>query len=66
MEMLRLHFLLCVLVLSARCTLIAQVFPLASWQTKMPADVGLDAAKVNQVAAAIGGSGVIIRNGYLG
>jgi hypothetical protein len=47
----------------------AQVFPGSTWQTRTPAEVGLDAAKLNQFVANISGgapsSGVIIRDGYL-
>ncbi len=42
-----------------------KVFPSAAWQSKTPAELGLDATKLNQVAANIGGVGCIARQGYL-
>ena len=42
-----------------------KVFPGVTWQSKTPAELGLDAAKLNQVAANIGGVGCIARQGYL-
>ncbi len=42
-----------------------KAFPGAAWQSKTPAELGLDAAKLNQVAANIGGVGCIARQGYL-
>ena len=41
------------------------VFPGTEWQSRTPADVGMDAAKLDQIAATIGGSGCIVRNGYM-
>jgi CubicO group peptidase (beta-lactamase class C family) len=40
-------------------------FPGASWQTKTPAELGLDGTKLNQFATNVGGVGCIIRQGYL-
>jgi CubicO group peptidase (beta-lactamase class C family) len=46
----------------------AAVFPGATWETKSPADVGMDAAKLEQArdyALTGGGSGYIVRSGRL-
>ena len=40
-------------------------FPGASWQFKTPAEVGLDAAKLDEFANNLGGDGCIVRNGYM-
>ncbi|MBF0432822.1 MAG: serine hydrolase [Fibrobacteria bacterium] len=40
-------------------------FPGASWETKSPEELGMDAAKVNDFASKIGGDGVLIKDGYL-
>ena len=40
-------------------------FPGDSWEVKTPAEVNLDSAILNEFIANIGGTGVIIRNGYL-
>jgi hypothetical protein len=44
---------------------VAKVFPGASWQFKTPAEVGLDAAKLDQFVANVGGDGCIVRSGYM-
>lgn len=44
---------------------ITKVFPGSSWQSKAPAEVGLDAAKLDQFAANAGGNGCIVRFGYM-
>ncbi len=41
------------------------VFPGRAWEQRAPADVGLDPAKVDAFAAAVGGDGVVIKDGYL-
>jgi len=44
----------------------AAVFPTASWDTsRTPQSVGLDPARLDQVASLIGGNGVVARYGYL-
>jgi len=41
------------------------VFPAEHWQTKAPAELGLDAAKLDAVAEALGGRGCVIKDGYV-
>lgn len=41
------------------------VFPGTSWATKSPAEMGLYESKLNQFVSNVGGTGVIIKNGYL-
>ena len=41
------------------------VFPGAAWQTKTPAELGLDGAKLDQFASNIGGSGCVVKDGYM-
>lgn len=43
----------------------APVFPGDSWQYLAPRDVGLDVDRLDEFAKAIGGDGVVIRDGYL-
>ena len=43
----------------------AGVFPGTVWETRLPSEVGLDVAKLDELAAWVGGSGVIVRDGYL-
>lgn len=43
----------------------AQVFPGESWETRTLAEVGLDEALINQFIDNVGGTGVIIKDGYL-
>ena len=43
----------------------AGVFPGATWDTRTPAEASLDEAKLQQLAAQVGGSAVVIRDGYL-
>jgi CubicO group peptidase (beta-lactamase class C family) len=40
-------------------------FPQDAWQTKTPREVGLDADKLTAFAKAVGGDGVVVRDGYL-
>lgn len=42
-----------------------QVFPGATWEFKTPAEVGMDSVKLDQIASTIGGSGCIVRHGYM-
>ncbi len=41
------------------------VFPGKSWEQRAPGEVGLDAAKLDAFATAVGGDGVVIKDGYL-
>ncbi|MBW2699235.1 MAG: serine hydrolase, partial [Deltaproteobacteria bacterium] len=43
----------------------SQTFPGATWEEKSPSEVGLDPAVIDQIAASLGGDGVIIKDGYL-
>ena len=49
----------------ATVSLSVQHYPGATWETRTPAQVGLDAARLDQFVASIGGVGSIVRNGYL-
>ena len=40
-------------------------FPGASWQQKTPAELGLDKDRLEAVAAALGGRGCIVKDGYV-
>src|ERR1700752_1737818 len=42
----------------------AEVFPGVAWETRSPAQVGLDAAKLQELQNLVGGSGMIVRGGY--
>ena len=44
---------------------IQAVYPGSSWETKPPVEVGLDADRLDEFVAAVGGSGVVVRNGYM-
>jgi CubicO group peptidase (beta-lactamase class C family) len=41
------------------------VFPGESWSVKQPRDLGLDSARIDAVADALGSRGCIIKNGYV-
>jgi CubicO group peptidase (beta-lactamase class C family) len=41
------------------------VFPRAAWQTKTPNELGLDEARLDSVAKALGSRGCAIKNGYV-
>ena len=41
------------------------VFPGAAWEAKKPQDLGLDDARLEAVAAALGSRGCAIKNGYV-
>jgi CubicO group peptidase (beta-lactamase class C family) len=43
----------------------AGVFPGAEWETVSPETVELDAAKLDELAALVGGSGLVVRQGYV-
>lgn len=40
-------------------------FPGAAWETRQPSELGLDSAKLDQLVDRVGGSGCIVRSGYL-
>jgi CubicO group peptidase (beta-lactamase class C family) len=40
-------------------------FPGAEWERRAPSDLGLNAARVEEVAVMLGGRGCIVRNGYV-
>lgn len=40
-------------------------FPGAAWQTRPPAALGLDAAKLDALAALLGGRGCVVKDGYV-
>ncbi|MFQ5808160.1 MAG: serine hydrolase [Armatimonadota bacterium] len=40
------------------------VFPGAEWESKKPEEVGMDGAKLDQLAAKLGGNGFVVRDGY--
>lgn len=40
------------------------IFPGASWATDTPANQGMDSAQLSSYSSGIGGSGIVIRNGY--
>ncbi len=42
-----------------------QVFPGESWDARLPAEVGMDSALLEQFGSSIGGDGAIVRGGYL-
>ena len=43
----------------------AATFPGTNWETRTPAAVGLDVAKLDAIQSYLGGRGCIVRNGYL-
>jgi len=49
----------------ATVSLSVQHYPGATWETRTPAQVGLDAARLDQFVASVGGVGSIVRNGYM-
>lgn len=44
---------------------VASVYPSEEWETRLPAEVGLDVEFLQQIQDYMGGWGVIIRQGYL-
>jgi len=53
------------LALSFTCWAGAATFPGTNWETRTPAAVGLDVAKLDAVQSYLGGRGCIVRHGYL-
>ena len=43
----------------------AQEFPGTTWERRAPADLGLDAARLDEVARLLGGRGCVIKDGYV-
>ena len=43
----------------------AATFPGINWQTRTPAEAGLDVAKLQAIQSYLGGRGCVIRDGYL-
>lgn len=41
------------------------VFPGAAWEVRRPADVGLEAALLDQLAERLGGRGCVVKDGYM-
>jgi CubicO group peptidase (beta-lactamase class C family) len=41
------------------------VFPAKSWETREPQSLGLDPAKLDALAASLGGRGCIVKDGYI-
>lgn len=60
----------CALVCALACAVpppsaSAGVFPGATWQTRSPADAGLDADRLAEFSAFVGGRGCIVRGGHM-
>ncbi|MBI3462241.1 MAG: hypothetical protein HY000_04155 [Planctomycetes bacterium] len=53
------------ILLTAHALSADDVFPGSAWQRKPPSELGLDAARLEAVATALGGRGCIIKQGYL-
>jgi CubicO group peptidase (beta-lactamase class C family) len=49
----------------ATMSIVVQNYPGASWETRTPEQVGLNAARLEQLAQSIGGVGSIVRHGYV-
>ena len=50
----------------SECVVAAEVvFPGESWNVKQPQELGLDAARLDAVAAALGSRGCIVKNGHV-
>src|ERR1044071_851303 len=41
------------------------IFPGATWETAIPQDVGADSAKLQAFQENVGGSGAVVRDGYM-
>ena len=54
-----------VLILPALALAADPRFPGAKWDQRTPAEVGLDAKKLDALAAHVGGNGVVVRHGHL-
>jgi hypothetical protein len=52
-------------LLAIALTCSAQVLPGATWEFKKPAEVGMDAAKLDAFRDYLGGRGCIVRHGYM-
>lgn len=55
--------LVCILAFSGGAT--AAVFPGAHWAIRPPSEAGLSVAKLEALAAHVGGRGCVVRNGYM-
>lgn len=53
------------LIVSKGYTAEAVAFPGANWEVRTPAELGLDAVKLNQIAGKLGSSGCIIKDGFV-
>jgi CubicO group peptidase (beta-lactamase class C family) len=51
--------------LNTKNEIIHSDYPRIDWETKLPSEVGMDAEKLNQIKGYMGGSGVIVRHGYI-
>lgn len=51
-------------LLAAEDAAVTPVFPGATWETRSPAEVGLDEAILDQLAEHVGGRGCVVRHGY--
>jgi hypothetical protein len=56
---------MCAVLLAQAAPAAEVVFPGASWTVKKPQEFGLDAARLDAVADALGSRGCIIKNGYV-
>jgi CubicO group peptidase (beta-lactamase class C family) len=54
-----------VLVCSTFALSLPITFPGADWETRTPAEVGVDAMRIDQFAASVGGDGCIVKDGYI-
>ncbi|MBL7185249.1 MAG: DUF5060 domain-containing protein [Phycisphaerae bacterium] len=57
--------LLIILVSAAASSAEARSYPREVWQTKTPAEVGLDSQKTDAIARLLGGRGCIVRHGFV-
>lgn len=53
------------ILLAASVAIGERAFPDAHWKTRVPAEVGLTSAPLNQIVALLGGHGCIIKDGYV-
>ena len=60
---------LCLLLISMLSAAVSSVearsYPKDVWQTKTPAEVGLNSQKIDAIAKLLGGRGCIVRNSYV-
>ncbi len=54
-----------VLCIAAPAAEVEGVFPGTQWETRTPAEVGLDAGKLDEFRRFVGGRGCVVRHGYL-